>query len=204
MPDLSLQARKLYGLDFGGTTACGPGPTTLKYTGGSNFQIYVTPVCQDQIGIALLTRDSRLRLDSALGEFPELRIRLDRAEASSRDRGAVTVSRRLRRVFRGRTVLIGDASGSVDAIAGEGLSLSFHQALALSDSLCSGDLASYQAEHSRLRRRPALVANLLLSLDRFPLLRRRTLKLLTLGSPILAKSFEYTHTGLPDTPRLVG
>jgi menaquinone-9 beta-reductase len=157
---------------------------------GSNFQIYVTPVSPDEIGIALLSRDSRLRLNSAMEEFPELRSRLDRAEASSRDRGAVTVSRRLRRVFRGRTVLIGDASGSVDAIAGEGLSLSFRQALALSESMCSGDLASYQAEHSRLARRSALVANLLLSLDRFPLFRRTTLRLLTFGSRMLAKSVE--------------
>jgi flavin-dependent dehydrogenase len=162
---------------------------------GSNFQIYVTPVSPDGIGIALLSRDSRLRLNSAIGEFPELRSRLDRAEASSRDRGAVTVSRRLGRVFRGRTVLIGDASGSVDAIAGEGLSLSFRQALALSESLCSGDLASYQAEHSRLARRPALVANLLLSLGRFPSLRRSTLRLLSIGSPNLAKGFRYACAG---------
>jgi menaquinone-9 beta-reductase len=151
---------------------------------GSNFQIYVTPVSPSEIGIAMLSRDSRLRLSSAIGEFPELGRRLERAEPSSRDRGAVTVSRRLRHVFRGRTVLVGDASGSVDAIAGEGLSLSFRQALALSESLCSGDLASYQAEHSRLARRPALVAKLLLSLDRFPSLRQTALKLLTFGSPI--------------------
>ena len=163
---------------------------------GSTFQIYVTPVTPDEIGIALLSRDSRLRLNSAIAEFPELRNRLNRAEASSRDRGAVTVSRRLRRVFEGHTVLIGDASGSVDAIAGAGLSLSFRQALALSESLASGDLASYQTEHSRLARRPAFIANLLLSLDRFPAVRRRMLRLLTVGALNLDKSFEYARAGL--------
>jgi len=154
---------------------------------GSRCQIYVTPVSQDEIGIAVLSRDSHLRLDSALSEFPELRRRLQGAEPSGAERGAVTVSRRLRRVFRGHTVLVGDASGSVDAITGEGLSLSFHQAVALSEALGSGELASYQAEHSRLTRRPAFVSGMLLSLDRFPWLRRGALRLLALEPPIFAK-----------------
>lgn len=154
---------------------------------GSRCQIYVTPLSQDEIGVALLSRNSHLRLDSALEEFPELRRRLKGAEASSAERGAVTVSRRLRRVFRGQTVLVGDASGSVDAITGEGLSLSFQQATALSEALGTGQLASYQAEHSRLSRRPAFVANMLLSLDRFPSVRRSVLKVLALEPPIFAK-----------------
>ena len=154
---------------------------------GLRGQIYVTPVGRDEIGIALLSRDSHVRLDSALSEFPELQRRLQGAGASSAERGAVSVSRRLRRVFHGHTVLIGDASGSVDAIIGEGLSLSFHQAVALSEALSSGDLASYQAEHSRLARRPALVAGLLLSLDRCPWLRRSVLRLLALEPAVFAK-----------------
>jgi flavin-dependent dehydrogenase len=99
----------------------------------------------------------------------------------------MTVSRRLRRLFRGRTTLIGDASGSVDAITGEGLSLSFHQAVALSEALCSGDLRSYQAEHRRLSRRPALMARLLLALDRFPPLRRSAFRMLAFEPAIFAK-----------------
>lgn len=154
---------------------------------GSRCQIYVTPVSQNEIGIALLSRDSHLRLDSALREFPELQRRLQGAERSSTERGGVTITRRLRRVFRGRTVLIGDASGSVDAIAGQGLSLSFHQAAALAEALCSGDLASYQDEHRRLARQPAFMASLLLSLDRFPLLRRSILRMLAFEPPIFAK-----------------
>ncbi len=154
---------------------------------GSRCQIYVTPVGQDEIGIAMLSRDSHLRLDTALMEFPELQRRLEGAEASSAERGAMTVSRRLRRLFRGNTILIGDASGSVDAITGEGLSLSFHQAVALSEALCSGDLRSYQAAHRRLARRPALMARLLLALDRFPPLRRSVLRMLTFEPAIFAQ-----------------
>jgi menaquinone-9 beta-reductase len=135
----------------------------------------------------MLSRDSHLRLDTALMEFPELQRRLQGAEASSAERGAMTVSRRLGRVFRGNTILIGDASGSVDAITGEGLSLSFHQAVALSEGLCSGDPRSYQAAHRRLARRPALMAGLLLALDRFPPLRRSVLRMLTFEPAIFAK-----------------
>jgi flavin-dependent dehydrogenase len=154
---------------------------------GARSQVYVTPVSPDEIGIALLSHDSHLRLDSALSEFPELQRRLHGAEPSSTERGAVTVSRRLRRVYRGHTVLVGDASGSVDAITGEGLSLSFHQAIALSEALGTGELASYQAEHARLARRPALVARMLLWMDRFPSIRRSVFKLLALEPPIFTK-----------------
>ena len=142
---------------------------------GTGSQMYVTPVNRSEVCVALITRDSRLRLDQALPQFPELAKRLIGAAASTTERGAVTASRSLRRVFRNRTILIGDASGSVDAITGEGLSLSFHQAVALADALASRDLAAYQAAHRRLARRPVFMANLMLSLDRFPWLRRRVL-----------------------------
>jgi menaquinone-9 beta-reductase len=154
---------------------------------GARCQIYVTPVSGDEVGVALLSSDSHVRLDSGLQEFPELQRRLQGAATCSGERGAVTVSRRLRRVFRGRTALIGDASGSVDAITGEGLSLSFHQAIALSDALYCGDLAPYQVEHRRLARRPAFIASLLLQMDRFPLLRRGVFRLMAFEPPIFAR-----------------
>ncbi|HLK63525.1 MAG TPA: NAD(P)/FAD-dependent oxidoreductase [Bryobacteraceae bacterium] len=153
---------------------------------GSRCQIYVTPVAGDEVGVALLSRDPHLRLDDALTEFPRLARRLRGAEASSTERGAATFFRRLRRVFRDRTALVGDASGSVDAITGDGLSLAFHQAEALAGALRAGDLARYQAAHSRLARRPALAASLLLTLDRFPALRRGVLRLLALEPPLFA------------------
>jgi len=158
---------------------------------GSRCQIYVTPVSPSEIGVALLSRDSHLRLDGALSEFPELQQRLQGVAATSSERGAVTASRRLCRVFRGGTVLIGDASGSVDAITGQGLSLSFHQAIAMAEAFCSGDLTSYQAEHSRLARRPVFAANILLLLDRFALLRRSVLRALAYHPPAFAKLLQF-------------
>jgi menaquinone-9 beta-reductase len=153
---------------------------------GSGSQMYVTPVSRSEVCVVLITRDSRLRLEQVLLEFPELRARLAAAPASTPARGAVTASRRLQRVYGGRTILVGDASGSVDAITGEGLCLSFCQATALADALASGDLKAYQATHRRLERRPHLMAHLMLLLDRFPRLRHRVLRGFASDSAIFA------------------
>jgi menaquinone-9 beta-reductase len=152
-----------------------PWTDSVEVYWADGYQVYVTPVAPDEIGVALLARDSHLRLDAALGGFPALERRLGAARVNSQERGAAITSRRLRRVFRGRTALIGDASGSVDAITGDGLSLSFLQAHALGDALAAGNLSRYQSEHRRLARKPAIMANALLLLDRFPWLRRAAL-----------------------------
>src|SRR5262249_6715345 len=90
---------------------------------GARHQVYITPIEGDEVSVAVLTRDPRLRLDRALEEFPILKQRLDRAPAITAERGGLSISRHLRRVGTGNTLLIGDASGSVDAITGEGLTL---------------------------------------------------------------------------------
>ena len=154
---------------------------------GSGHQMYLTPVSPQETCVAVISRDSHLRFDRALPQVPELCGRLQHASVSSSERGSVTVTRRLRRVFRDRTVLVGDASGSVDAITGEGLSLSFRQAVALADALSNDDLAAYQTEHRRLERRPAFMAGLMLSLDRFAWLRPLALRGMALQPEIFAK-----------------
>ena len=106
-------------------------------------------------------------------EFPELCERLKNAECSSNERGAITVSRRFRRVYNGHAVLVGDASGGVDAITGEGLCLTFRQAALLGQCLASGDLARYQEQHRRLILRPALMARMMLFMAKHPRWRRR-------------------------------
>jgi flavin-dependent dehydrogenase len=142
-------------------------------------QIYVTPVGPQEVCVALLSRNPQLRLDQAVPRFPRLAERLSDAPATSQERGSITASRQLRRVATECIALVGDASGSVDAITGEGLCLTFHQARALARHLeagqSSGTLAGYEAEHRRLRRRPAFMADMLLLMGRRNWLRRRTL-----------------------------
>jgi len=92
------------------------------------MQAYVSPVGEEEICVVLVSRDPQLHLDAAWREFPELGERLLGNEPLSKERGAVTAMRSLKNVFRKNVVLIGDASGGVDAITGEGLRLSFVQA----------------------------------------------------------------------------
>ena len=139
---------------------------------GAGCQIYVTPIGPQEVCAALISRDPHLRLDEALARFPRLAARLENAPHATSERGAVTGNCSLPRVYRGNVALIGDASGSVDAITGEGLCLSFQQAIALADSLASGDLARYQVAHRRLARGPTMMSNLMLAMDRRAWLRK--------------------------------
>ena len=144
------------------------------------FQLYVTPVGEREVGVALISRDPKLRVREAMVQVPELAVRLDGVATSSMERGAVTATRRLRRVTRGNVALLGDASGSIDAISGEGLGLSFRQAAALADVLVKGNLGQgalrqYERAHASLQFRPRFMAEFMLSMDRFGWLRRRAL-----------------------------
>lgn len=132
---------------------------------GPKCQIYATPSSADEVCVALVSRTPDLRLDAALGAFPELAARLRAAEPSSAERGAISSTRKLRRVYKDRVCLVGDASGTVDAITGEGLCLAFSQAALLAECLVSNDLERYQRQHRMLATRPALMAKLLLALD---------------------------------------
>ena len=145
---------------------------------GDGCQIYVTPVGAEEICVAVISRNRQLRLDQAVPMFPELRARLQCASPSGTERGGVTHSRVLRRVARGNVALVGDASGSVDAISGQGLCLSFRQSLALADALEAGDLRHYHRAHRRLMAKPLLSSSLLLTLARHTWLRERVLRIL--------------------------
>ena len=135
------------------------------------------------------------RLEDALQQFPVLRERLGQAPPRSTERGSVTASRRLRRVTRGNIALIGDASGSVDAITGEGLCLGFHQALALADAMERKNLALYEAAHRRLAIRPRFMADFMLTMDRWRWLRKRALPSLA-ARPELFEGLLAMHVGV--------
>jgi len=161
---------------------------------GPGCQMYVTPVGGGEACVALLTRDPHMRLDAAMPHFPELARRLEGAAVVGEERGAITVSRRLKRIYRGNTVLVGDASGSVDAITGAGMSLAFRQAVVLAEALVAGDLEQYQVAHRRMARRPEFMAQLMLLLDRFPSLRPRVLRTFA-AKPAIFERLLAVHAG---------
>ncbi len=156
--------------------AVAPWTDHMELHWGRQGQIYVTPVADDQVCVALISHHPKLRLTEALQGFPELRSRLDGADVTSKERGSLTATCKLRRVSRGNVALIGDASGTVDAITGEGLCLAFSQAMVLADCLRQGQLWRYEREHRRLGLRPFLMARLMLMLDGRPRLQDRTLQ----------------------------
>jgi menaquinone-9 beta-reductase len=161
---------------------------------GEGYQLYLTPVAAGEICVVLISRNPRLRLQDALPRFPLLDARLAAGRPMNQERGAVTISRRLRTVTRGNVALVGDASGSVDAITGEGLCLLSQQALALADAMAEGDLRSYQREHRRIGWRAAQMSGLLLLLDAWPRLRARVLRAMA-ADPRLFAHMLAIHVG---------
>jgi flavin-dependent dehydrogenase len=141
-------------------------------------QLYVTPVSNSEVGIVVLSRNPQLRIREALKYFPQVASRLADAPAVSVERGAVTGNGFHRKVHKKNVALIGDASGTVDAITGEGLSLAFQQAEHLADAIANRNLDSYELAHRTLRRRPALMARLLLLLENQPRLQERVVNVL--------------------------
>jgi len=157
-------------------------------------QIYVTPIAQDCVCIALLVRRQNLRLDEALRLFPAVEKRLNGAAAIAPDRGGTSAFRRLRRVVSGNIALVGDASGSVDAVTGEGMSLAFRQAAALTEAIACGRLEQYQQAHERIRQGPDRMTSLLLMMDRSDALCHRSLKALAC-KPHIFSSMLAAHVG---------
>jgi flavin-dependent dehydrogenase len=158
-------------------------------------QAYVTPISATEICVAFVAHTKfAAGVPEALAHFPQLAARLEGAQPSDAPRGAITYSRKLHRVTKGNVALLGDASGSVDAVTGEGLSLAFRQALSLADAIHAGDLAAYQRSHLHMRRMPHLMASTMLLLDSSPLLRTCSIDLLARIPWLFAKLLEI-HIG---------
>jgi menaquinone-9 beta-reductase len=168
---------------------------------GKRCQLYITPVSENEVCVASLSSDPKLRLDEALLDFPEIMSHLAPAEPSSVQTGALTVSRKLSRVCGPGLALIGDASGSVDAITGEGIGLSFRQAVALARAFNAGKLSSYERAHRVLSRRPRFIGALLLRLGRHERLRGRVLAYLERHPDIFARLLAM-HVGEYPSPRM--
>jgi 2-polyprenyl-6-methoxyphenol hydroxylase-like FAD-dependent oxidoreductase len=141
-------------------------------------QCYITPVGPEEVCVAMMTRDRAVRFSDLKSLFPEIAQRLGEAEPATPLRGSLTASRRVASVVRNNIALLGDASGSVDAITGEGLCLAFHQAFALAGALRAGDLRRYVREHRRVLRLPYFMASLMLVMDGRDGLRRRAVSAL--------------------------
>jgi len=140
-------------------------------------QIYITPVAADSVGIAFVARTGQPAPKDFLAHFPAVAQRLAGAALLSRQQGAVSANTRLRHITRQHIALVGDASGSVDSITGEGLALAFRQSIALAESIATGALAAYPRQHACIMASTRRMARALLLMDRFPAIASMTLRL---------------------------
>jgi 2-polyprenyl-6-methoxyphenol hydroxylase-like FAD-dependent oxidoreductase len=182
---LQSRVRSSVGLDRGTTNArrvglrmhfaIAPWTDFVEVYWSDHGQAYVTPISDEEVCVIFVARKRFLSVAAALEHFPGLQARLGSASSNELPRSSITLNRKLRRVTRGSVALLGDASGSVDAVTGEGLSLCFRQALALADAMAARNLGSYQQAHTTMIRLPYFMARTLLLLDRSPRFRAWTI-----------------------------
>jgi len=144
----------------------------VHWSAGS--EAYVTPVDDGLVGIAILG-PAGASFEERLAAFPELRDRLAEATAAGPVRGAGPLRQAVRRRVApgGRVLLVGDASGYVDALTGEGISVGLAQARALTACLAAGRPADYERQWRRVSRRSNLLTAALLAARRNPVLGSR-------------------------------
>lgn len=139
-------------------------------------QAYVTPTDKNEVCVALVVEEKTNRMAKISQMFPALAARLQGSQSVSVERGSMTVCRRLPRVTRGSIALIGEAAGSVDAITGEGLALSFKQAFALREAMLQENLDLYEKRNREIRRTPFAMSRMMVFLGRHPHLQRRIVR----------------------------
>lgn len=137
-------------------------------------EAYVTGVGEDEVGIALLWDADRLRPPGGRALVPWLLRRFPHLHPPGQPTDAPAAVGPLHRKVRSPAapgvVLVGDASGYLDALTGEGVSLAAGQALALAECLRADprDPAGYAARHARLTRPYAWMTSAVLLLARHP------------------------------------
>lgn len=114
-------------------------------------ELYVTPTGDGMVGVALLGRQG-VRFEDALAAAPQLAARVRGAEPASELRGAGPFRRRTRARVAGRTLLVGDASGYVDALTGEGIRIGLDQARAAVAAVQAGEPSRYEQDWDRVTR----------------------------------------------------
>lgn len=165
-------------------------------------QMYVTPSGATDVCLTAFTRKDGLKFEEVLARFPGITARLAGAEAGATEETQTGAARSLRGVFRGNVALVGDASGGVDALTGDGLALGLQQGVQVAAALRKNDLRGYQREHRRMMQRPRLMSRLLVMLNERGWLRRRLLSALA-ANPAMFSRLLAAHAGTMNLPRLV-
>ena len=182
--------------------AVAPWTDVVEVHWGPDCEAYVTPTSREEVGIAILWSAEKSGFDDLLARFPALLSRVAGAPAISKDRGAGPLHQKVRAVHRGNVALVGDASGYLDAITGEGMAIALHQSAALVEALVAGDLSRYAKAHRRIARLPDFMTHLVLALESRPRLRRRAIRALAAEPALFSRLLGIHGRTLP--PRRLG
>ena len=131
-------------------------------------EVYITPVANDQVGVAVLGPRAT-DFESTIASLPDLAARLTGAKPSSQRSGAGSFPQLTAARTKGRVLLVGDASGYVDAITGEGLRLGFAQAQAAIECILAGKPQKYERRWRQVTRDFRVLTRGLITLANSPL-----------------------------------
>ena len=173
---------------------CQPWSEYVEVHWAGDAEAYVTPCGREEVGVAVLWSAEEKKsgggqrlMESMLSRFPRLRASLQEAEPSSGTRAIGPMHQVARSPVSDGVALVGDASGYLDAITGEGISLALAQVQALYDSIgpwmlsndavpSATDLQGYSRRITGMVRQHQLITRLVLFLSRNPRLAERTIK----------------------------
>lgn len=167
--DLPASGAPRYGLRRHFRTA--PWTDLVEVHWADAAEAYVTPVADDLVGVAVLCPGGE-PYGSWLARFPALAERLAAAAPATDVRGAGPLRRTASRRTHGRVLLVGDASGYVDALTGEGISVGLACGRELVRCLVEGRPDDYEAAWRRTTRRYRILTGGLVRAARSPSLRR--------------------------------
>jgi len=155
---------------------------------GDGAEAYITPAGPERVAVAFLWSGGRRNFDELLAAFPLLGQRLAGAMAETPARGAGPFRQGVSQRYAERIALVGDAAGYLDPITGEGLTLAFDCARALTDTLVRHQpLAVYDSAYRRLTFRHFQTTRVVLALARSRPLRRAAIAGLSHSPRLFAK-----------------
>ena len=173
---------------------CEPWSEYVEVHWAGDAEAYVTPCGREEVGVAVLWAAEEKKsvggqrlMASMLSRFPRLSASLQGAETSAEARAIGPMHQVARSPVSDGVGLVGDASGYLDAITGEGISLALAQVQALYDSIGSWmlsnnsapsarELQGYSRRISGMVRQHRLITRLVLFLSRNPRLAERAIK----------------------------
>jgi len=173
---------------------CEPWSEYVEVHWAGDAEAYVTPCGRGEVGVAVLwaaeakkTGGGQRLMESMLSRFPRLNASLQGARPTAGARAIGPMHQVARSPVSDGVALVGDASGYLDAITGEGISLALAQAQALYDSIgpwmlsndrvpTARDLQVYSRRIFGMVRQHQLITRLVLFLSRKPRLATRAIK----------------------------